>query len=404
GRKKEALYNWESGIAFLREHTEDTYRLGYILMEMGNFLIDEKEGVYRDIAKRHLAESQNIFKDIGAEADCQIIPELLGVQEATPSAQEVFHEQETSPQQRFSSERKIMTALETSRYLSSILDLDELLEKIMDKAIELLGAEKGILFLYPEDRNQPQELEVRVARNVECVENEKDTFFTSQSIIRKVEKEKKPLIIEDAVTDDIFKEQSSVINYALRSVLCVPIQHRNILLGVIYLDNGMISGLFNREDLWVLELISSQAGVSIENARLFKQSVMDALTGIYNRAYFDNFLLHSVQEAREEREPLSLILIDVDKFKIFNDTYGHQVGDIVLQSVAQEISNNVGKDDVAARYGGDEFVVILPGSRKDNAGRVGRKINRAVQELIVQHKMNSGENRTIMHYCQCWGG
>ncbi len=391
GRKKEALYNWESGIAFLREHTEDTYRLGYILMEMGNFLIDEKEDAYRDMAKRHLAESQKIFKDIGAEADCQIIPELLGVQEATPSAQEVFHEQETSPQQRFSSERKIMTALETSRYLSSILDLDELLEKIMDKAIELLGAEKGILFLYPEDRNQPQELEVRVARNVECVENEKDTFFTSQSIIRKVEKEKKPLIIEDAVTDDIFKEQSSVINYALRSVLCVPIQHRNILLGVIYLDNGMISGLFNREDLWVLELISSQAGVSIENARLFKQSVMDALTGIYNRAYFDNFLLHSVQEAREKRAPLSLMLIDVDKFKIFNDTYGHQVGDIVLQSVAQEISNNVGKDDVAARYGGDEFVVILPGSRKENAGRVGRKINRAVQDRIVQHEMNSGK-------------
>ncbi|MCI5123041.1 MAG: sensor domain-containing diguanylate cyclase, partial [Candidatus Electrothrix sp. AR5] len=395
GRKKEALYNWGSGVSFLREHTEDTYRLGYILMEMGSFLTDEKEAAYREVAKRHLAESQKIFKDIGAEADCQMIQELLGTQEATPSAQEVFHEQETSPQQRFSSERKIMTALETSRYLSSILDLGELLEKIMDKAIELLGAEKGILFLYPEDRNQPQELEVRVARNVECVENDKNTFYTSQSIIRKVEKEKKPLIIEDAVTDDAFKEQSSVINYGLRSVLCVPIQHRNILLGVICLDNGMISGLFNREDLWVLELISSQAGVSIENARLFKQSVMDALTGIYNRAYFDNFLLHSVQEAREKREPLSLILIDVDKFKTFNDTYGHQVGDIVLQSVAQEISRNVGKNDVAARYGGDEFAAILPGAGKGKAEQIGKNINKAVQEHIVHHEMNNGKTEKL---------
>ncbi|MCI5168597.1 MAG: sensor domain-containing diguanylate cyclase, partial [Candidatus Electrothrix sp. GM3_4] len=224
-----------------------------------------------------------------------------------------------------------------------------------------------------------------------CIDSEDDTFFTSRSIVRKVEKEKIPLIIEDAVTDDTFKEQSSVINYGLRSVLCVPIQHRNTLLGAVYLDNRMISGLFSREDLWVLELISSQAGVSIENARLFKKSVMDALTGIHNRAYFDNFLLHSTKKALQENGKLSLILIDVDKFKIFNDTYGHQVGDIVLQSVAQEIKKSIRKDDVAARYGGDEFVIILPDTGKEEAGVVGEQINRAVYEHKVIHETDKGK-------------
>ncbi|MCI5131407.1 MAG: sensor domain-containing diguanylate cyclase [Candidatus Electrothrix sp. EH2] len=395
GDKKKAIHYWESGIIFLRKQTEDTYRLGYILMEAGTFLLHENNPQYQEKAKKYLAEAQNLFKDIGAQTDYQKILSISGIKEPPLMDlvdQETFHEQKTTPQLKFSSERKIMAALKTGRYLSSILDLDELLEKIMDKTIELLGAEKGILFLYPEDSNLPQELEVRVARNVECIDSDDDTFFTSRSIIRKVEKEKVPLIIGDAVTDDLFREQESVINYGLRSVLCVPILHRNKLLGAVYLDNRMISGLFNREDLWVLELISSQAGVSIENARLFKQSVMDALTGIYNRAYFDNFLLHSTEEARRDKGKLSLMLIDVDKFKIFNDTYGHQVGDVVLQSVAQEIKKNVRKNDVAARYGGDEFAVILPGAGREEAGSLGERINRAIYENKVIHKTDSGKD------------
>lgn len=391
GKKKKGLHNWKKGISFLREHTKDRYRLAYLLMEMGSYLAKESDNAHKEEAKLYIAEARNLFKDIGAVKDYETTLNLLGIKKVAPSNQHIFNEQKTTPQQKFSSERKIITALETSRYLSSILDLDELLEKIMDKAIELLGAEKGILFLYPEDRTLPQELEVRVSKNVECIETDQNTFFTSRSVIKKVEREKEPLIIEDAVTDNAFKDQASVINYSLRSVLCVPIQHRNILLGVIYLDNRMISGLFNKEDLWVLELISSQAGVSIENARLYNKSVMDALTGIYNRAYFDNFLFHSEEESCQNNKKLSLILIDVDNFKIFNDNYGHQVGDIVLQSVAQVIKNKVRKHDVAARYGGDEFAVILPDTEKKEAGVIGKKINMSVREHTVIHKTHDGE-------------
>ncbi|MCI5114624.1 MAG: diguanylate cyclase [Candidatus Electrothrix sp. AX1] len=390
GKKKAGIRCWQQGITFLKEETQDKYRIAYIQQEMGSLLLEEKDAKLKKKAKDCLAEAQNIFKDIGAEKDHKNTLLLLGIKETLPSPQQIFNEQETTPQQKFSSERKIITALETSRYLSSILDLDELLEKIMDKAIELLGAEKGILFLYPENKNIPKELKVRVARNIEYIEAEEDTFFTSRSVIKKVEKEKKPLIIEDAVTDNAFKEQISVINYSLRSVLCVPIQHRNTLLGVIYLDNRMITGLFNKEDLWVLELISSQAGVSIENARLFKKSVMDALTEIYNRAYFDNFLLESSEKSWREKTTLSLILIDVDNFKIFNDSYGHQVGDTVLQTVAQIISSKVRKHDVAARYGGDEFAVILPDTDKQQAGLIGKEINTAVRDHKMMHQTDNG--------------
>ncbi|MCI5189195.1 MAG: GGDEF domain-containing protein [Candidatus Electrothrix sp. AS4_5] len=137
-------------------------------------------------------------------------------------------------------------------------------------------------------------------------------------------------------------------------------------------------------------MISSQAGVSIENARLFKKSVMDALTEIYNRAYFDNFLLESSEKSRREKTTLSLILIDVDNFKIFNDSYGHQVGDTVLQTVAQIISSKVRKHDVAARYGGDEFAVILPDTDKQQAGLIAKEINTAVRDHKMMHQTDNG--------------
>ena len=306
------------------------------------------------------------------------------------SEKDAFHEREETSKERLKSERKVITALETSRYLSSILDIEELLEKIVDKAIEVLGAERGILFVYPENGKRQKDLEIKVLRNIERLEIEKEAFLTSRSIIKKVEKEKEALIIEDAVTDNELKDQISVANYGLRSVLCVPIKHRNELIGVIYLDNRMISGLFNQEDLWILELISSQAGVSIENARLCKKSVIDGLTGIYNRAFFDNYLLQNVERAQRYKKKLSLMLIDVDQFKKFNDTYGHQAGDMVLKSVAQEIIKRIRKSDVAARYGGDEFAVILPETGKENAKIVGEEINRSIREHKVIYESTIG--------------
>ncbi|MCI5166559.1 MAG: hypothetical protein D3903_10820, partial [Candidatus Electrothrix sp. GM3_4] len=121
-KKQDAIRNWEIGIAHLREQTEDTYRLGYILMEAGSFLIHDQDIGYQRKAKKYLAEAQNLFKEIGAKADYKKTLSIAGIKEQPSLEQESFHEQETTPQLKFSSDRKIMAALETSRYLSSILD------------------------------------------------------------------------------------------------------------------------------------------------------------------------------------------------------------------------------------------------------------------------------------------
>ncbi|MBN1897988.1 MAG: diguanylate cyclase [Spirochaetes bacterium] len=347
------------------------YELAMTLLEYGQFL---NKGDKSAEAKGIWQRSLDLFKDLDSKryiTKCSLLLDLR-----------VEKSDEVSPQDRLKIERRMTTVLGTSRFLSSILDLDELLEKIMDKTIELVGAERGVLLLYP-DEGQKRDLEVRVVRNVEKQQLKGESFGTSRSIIEKVEKEKKPLIIEDAGTDVELKQQASVVKFGLKSVLCAPIMARGNMLGVIYLDNRLVTGLFNQEDLMILDLVSSQAGVSIENARLYQRAITDGLTGLFNRIFFDNYLMKSVHEAQRYGKDLVLLIIDIDHFKKFNDVYGHQAGDLVLVSVADIIKENTRVSDIAARYGGDEFVMILPETSLEGGWATAEKIRNIVKSTKV---------------------
>jgi diguanylate cyclase len=117
---------------------------------------------------------------------------------------------------------------------------------------------------------------------------------------------------------------------------------------------------------------------------------MDALTGLANRKNFDSMLSRGTGEAKESDKPLSLLVLDVDHFKKFNDTYGHQVGDQVLKLLGAILRNNVKGQDTAARYGGEEFAVILPNTSLDNALKLAETIrNQVAGKSVVQR--NSGE-------------
>ncbi|MBU1078613.1 MAG: SpoIIE family protein phosphatase, partial [Spirochaetes bacterium] len=157
----------------------------------------------------------------------------------------------------------------------SILKLDELLDRIMTSTIELVGAERGALYLYPEKEEgsvRVPELELKVVHDVKKSTNT-DTFHVSKRILKNIEEEKKPLIISDAGGDKELKTSASVVRTGLKSVLCAPIMIKGEMLGVIYLDSRLVSGLFKEEDLQVLELLASQSAVSIQNARLYQKTI-----------------------------------------------------------------------------------------------------------------------------------
>ncbi|MBN1899425.1 MAG: diguanylate cyclase [Spirochaetes bacterium] len=382
-RKKKAQIYFEKSIK-QTQAIGRRYELGRTLYEYGNFL--DSTGRAGD-AKTRWQKAYEVFNQIGSRHYIRRLEEKLGYKKTAETAEEV------TPQDRLKAERKMTTVLGTSRYLSSILDLDELLDKIMTRTIEMVGAERGALFLYPEGKEGMKNLQIRVVKNLGKKDIESESFGTSMSIIKRVTKEQKPLIVEDASMDDAFKGQVSVVRYGLKSVLCAPIMARGNMLGIIYLDNRLVSGLFSQEDLMVLDLISSQAGVSIQNARLYRRAVTDGLTGLYNRIFFDNMLMQSVHEATRYNKPLSLVIIDIDHFKEFNDTYGHQAGDMVLKTVTEKIRTHVRRSDIAARYGGDEFVLILPQTDRDGARMMAEKMREEVEKTKVSYTMGKRQER-----------
>lgn len=242
------------------EHCETIrlkYETGKCYLEYGNFLNSLKRG---NEASSNRLRAYLIFKEIGAAFY------IKKCEDWCDPAQEKTITNELTARNRLASERRQNAIITTGRYISSILDINILLEKIMDSAIELVGAERGILLLYPEAGDR--KLETKVARKIKAHEIDPKSIHISRNIISKVEKEQLPLIVMDALADDTLKNQTSVVLSGIKSVICTPIMLKGEMIGIIYLDNSLVKGLFNEEDLEVLDLIASQAGVSIENARL----------------------------------------------------------------------------------------------------------------------------------------
>jgi diguanylate cyclase (GGDEF)-like protein len=131
---------------------------------------------------------------------------------------------------------------------------------------------------------------------------------------------------------------------------------------------------------------SMHSALALRNARLLGENerlaTRDSLTGLANRRLFDESLQREVARAQRLSTPVSLLVLDVDHFKQVNDTYGHQTGDEVLCEVADALVSNTKNYDVAARYGGDEFVVLLPGCERDDAMRVAERVRNSIARAV----------------------
>jgi diguanylate cyclase (GGDEF)-like protein len=149
--------------------------------------------------------------------------------------------------------------------------------------------------------------------------------------------------------------------------------------------NAKIRALQRIESMRAKQLEMSR-DLAAANRELEKLSRLDGLTGIANRRYFDSYLLTEVRRGARERQPLSLILLDVDHFKAFNDCYGHQVGDDCLRRVAAALSSAGRRPaDLPARYGGEEFAIVLPATALEGAVDVAKAVARVIGGLAIPH-------------------
>jgi diguanylate cyclase (GGDEF)-like protein len=136
--------------------------------------------------------------------------------------------------------------------------------------------------------------------------------------------------------------------------------------------------------------VAEQLALAVANLRLQEklqhQSMRDGLTGLYNRRYMEEALEQNIQRARRHGQSLGAIMLDVDRFKRFNDTFGHEAGDLVLQAVAQVLQDNVRGSDIACRYGGEELMAILPEASLDETFHCATEIRIAISQLQLSHR------------------
>jgi diguanylate cyclase (GGDEF)-like protein len=139
---------------------------------------------------------------------------------------------------------------------------------------------------------------------------------------------------------------------------------------------------YSEVELRIADLLSAQVSIALQNAdlhaRVAESAVRDPLTGLLNRRFFDEAVETAYATAARSGEPLSLIVLDLDRFSDVNNTHGHAVGDAVLRNVAGAMARAVRAGDIVARYGGEEFVVIAPGSRQEDAVGLAERIRAAV--------------------------
>ena len=167
------------------------------------------------------------------------------------------------------------------------------------------------------------------------------------------------------------------------SLLCLPVVHQGQLLGVLSLQR-LAPEAFGAEEVELLAAVADQAAMAIQNTRLHAEtvalSVTDALTGLANRRHLFRQLEQEVARAARFRTHVSLLMVDLDHFKDFNDTAGHIAGDAVLRQVGEVLRGQLRRVDVVARYGGEEFCVVLPQISKADALQVAEKLRRSLAE------------------------
>jgi diguanylate cyclase (GGDEF)-like protein len=164
--------------------------------------------------------------------------------------------------------------------------------------------------------------------------------------------------------------------------MALPIEVGGDVAAVLLVTRVGLDRGYSELELRIADLLSAQVSIALQNAdlhaRVAESAVRDPLTGLLNRRFFDEAVETAYATAARSGEPLSLIVLDLDRFSDVNNTHGHAIGDAVLRNVAGAMVGAVRAGDIVARYGGEEFVVIAPGSRQEDAVNLAERIRAAV--------------------------
>jgi diguanylate cyclase (GGDEF)-like protein/PAS domain S-box-containing protein len=275
--------------------------------------------------------------------------------------------------------RQIETLFNIGTTVSQTLNLQELLDSVLERVLAVMEIEAGGIFLLDK---QTGDLVLRAHRGtsaefVSKVEGLRvGEGFTGRAILSK-----KPYVVED-VADDPRLARMGAKGEGLQSFATVPIMSKERVRGLVGVGSYS-SRKFPERDVKLLGVIANQIGMAVDNAQLYEQALelafTDGLTGLYNRRYLMEQIEREFKRVERSEGFLSLMMIDLDGLKGINDRFGHHEGDGVLRGLGDIIKANTRASDVAARWGGDEFMLLTPETGSKGARRIGERIRSQVE-------------------------
>ncbi len=282
----------------------------------------------------------------------------------------------------------IQSVLKAAQTVAGELVTDRMLARLIALVVETAGAQCGYLLLEQDGawRVVAAQLAERDAAEVLQWRELSDCPDIAASVVQYVAHTVEAVNLDDASKSAVFGTDASILRRGCKSLLCLPIVNRGSLGGILYLENNLATHAFTRTHTRVLQLLTAQAISSIEVSRYYarvetlNQSLTaeieerkrtesqleflahhDALTGLPNRRLFYDRVQHAIDRAQRSNDRVAVLFLDLDQFKTINDSLSHQVGDQLLQAVAERLNKQVRDGDTFGRIGGDEFVLLMEG-------------------------------------------
>jgi diguanylate cyclase (GGDEF)-like protein len=289
-------------------------------------------------------------------------------------------------QEAFQREQRLT---EVTRTISSALDLGVILRNIVNLSVELVGADTGGLGLLIPDSDKivsPYYL-FNDSKKIKALRS----LPLGEELARQMIETGKPVFLSKINTPSDTAQPivaQELIAAGVHGVIGAPIVAGETRLGALVLYSLSSARRFSERYLSLVDAVGRQAGVAIQNSRLYEENqelaATDPLTGLYNRRHFYTLASHEFNMARRFNQSITAIMVDIDHFKRVNDTYGHLIGDIVLQNVANRCNKILRQSDILCRYGGEEFVILMIGTSLESALQIAERLRKRIADTPIE--------------------
>jgi diguanylate cyclase (GGDEF)-like protein len=296
-----------------------------------------------------------------------------------------FYEEE----QRRSAQRN--TIAEVGRRAAAILEMDALLPQVVDLIAQNFGYYRVHIFQMERNSEYAVYKAGTGKAGLAIAEEGLRLKVGEEGLVGWVARHGEPLLVNDVSQDPRYYSHPELPD--TRSELDVPVRVAGRIIGVLDVQSTELNA-FDESDVDTLQTLADQLAVAMENARLYQETerlaITDSLTGLHNLRYFYETLEKEIQRSERYHHSVSVIILDIDEFKAYNDLYGHLAGDDVLRELAQLMSKVTRQTDTLARYGGEEFTIILPETEIGGARFVAERLLEEVRE----HRFSMQDGQT----------